>query len=354
MLSDFFREDLKSFRPYEAENNSYPIRLNANESFINISKEMLEEIQKAVKSVLFNRYPDPNSSAVCKLYADYAGVAASYIIAGNGSDELIQMIANAFINPRDKVMMLNPSFSMYSLYTRIIGGIPVQYNLNEDFSVEVEGLISRVNSENIKILFIANPNNPTGGVLSRKTVEKIVDRCNCIVVIDEAYYEFYGTTVTDLIDSKDNLIVLRTCSKAMGMAGIRLGFLMARDILVNEIKKVKPPFNVNSVTQAVGEVMLKNTALIKRNISEIINEREYLLNYLQNTKGVKVYPSSANFILIETDWAEIIKEKALARGISLRGFKENRLKNCLRITVGSREENEAVIALLNEQGDYYE
>ena len=199
---------------------------------------------------------------VCTLYAQYANVKSINVMAGNGSDECIQIIANTFLNTGDKVAVQSPDFSMYGLYTKVAGGIPIEFPLNEELKLDVEGFISMANREKVKIVFLSNPNNPTGGIIKREDIIKIIEGCKCIVVIDEAYFEFYGQTVVDKIEAYENLIVLRTCSK-IGLAAIRLGFLITNSILMEELKKVKPPYNVNAITQSIACVILKNPEIIQ-------------------------------------------------------------------------------------------
>lgn len=346
MINSFFREDLKDFKAYEAEKNDFRVRMDANESFLGFPKELKDKLLEAVENFMFNRYPDPAASDVCRAYADYAKVDFNNLMAGNGSDELIQITVNTFINTGDKVMVLNPDFSMYSIYTKLAGGVPIEFNLDEDFKLDVEGLINKVNSEKVKLLFISNPNNPTGGVISRETIIKIIERCNCIVVIDEAYYEFYGNTVTDLIDKYENLIVLRTCSKAMGLAALRIGFLITNITLLKELKKVKPPYNLNAITQTIASIVLKEPEIIYNNIKAILEERDFLLQGLKEIDNIKIYPTDTNFITIELEDAAKVNEEFLEKGIKVRSFKAGRLKNCLRITVGSRAENEEFLKVL--------
>jgi histidinol-phosphate aminotransferase len=346
MVSNLFRQDLKDFKAYEAEQNNCLIKLDANESFVEFPEELKEELIRSIINTPLNRYPDPTSKEVCRLYADYAGVASKNVIAGNGSDELIQITINTFINKDDKVMFLNPDFSMYSIYTKLAGGVPVEFPMDNEFKFDSDRLIDRVNSEDIKLLFISNPNNPTGGVTSEATLLKIIKNCSCIVVIDEAYYEFYGKSVADKINTFENLIVTRTCSKALGLAALRLGFLLANEVLIEELKKVKPPYNVNLLTQTMGEFILRRTDLIKSNIAAILGERNCLLKNLSEINGISLCTTEANFVLIKSEYSEEIKKLAEASGISIRTFSSKKLNNYLRITVGNRRENEALISVL--------
>lgn len=343
MINDLFREDLKSFKPYEVDKNNYTIRLDANESFLNFSEELKEELINSIGNIFFNRYPDSDSIEICKLYADYAGVNFKNVMAGNGSDELIQIIVNAIIKAGDKVMMLTPDFSVYNIYTKLVGGMPVEFQLNNNFELDVEALITKVNFEEVKLIFISNPNNPTGGVIPEEQLIRIITETKSIVVIDEAYYEFYGETLVDKINIHENLVILRTCSKAIGLAALRLGFLITNKLLMNEFKKVKLTYNVNTVTQSIAAVVLKKPDLIKKNIEFILKEREYLLSELKKIKGITIYPTKANYVLIESRFKDELRKKTLGCGISVRNFSSPRLKNCLRITVGNREENKAFI-----------
>jgi histidinol-phosphate aminotransferase len=346
MIKELFKENLKGFKSYEVPKLDYKVKLDANESFLPLEEEIFERIVNRLKETTFNRYPDATSKNVCRLYGEYSGVDPKNIIAGNGSDELIQIIAGAFVDKNEKVMALNPDFSMYKNYVELAGGRAVQFELDEEFNLDVDSLIQKVKDEEVKVLFLSNPNNPVGKIIEKKDILRIVARCNCIVVIDEAYFEFYGESVADEINNYENLIVLRTCSKAIAAAGIRLGFLITNELLLNEVKKVKPPFNVNSITQVVGEVVLENTEKIKESIEKIVEERKFIFRGLSNIGKIKLYPTYANFLLIELEDANKVYNNLLENGVIVRKFKDGRLKNCLRITVGSREENKLVLNCL--------
>ena len=228
------------------------------------------------------------------------------------------------------------------LYTRVAGGIPIEFPLGSELELDVEGFISMANSEKVKIVFLSNPNNPTGNIIKRADIIKIIEGCKCIVVIDEAYFEFYGESVVDKIDSYDNLIVLRTCSK-IGLAAIRLGFIITNKVLMSELKKVKPPYNVNSITQSITCVILKKPEIIYNNVENILAQRAYLWEKLSNINGIKLYKAKANFILIEIPNALEIKALLLKQSINVRSFTSGKLVNCLRITIGSREENDFLL-----------
>lgn len=348
MIQDYFRSDLSDFKAYEASKTDYKVRLDANECFSNLPQEIRTKISWAIEDSIFNRYPDAGASMVCDLYAQYANVKSINVMAGNGSDECIQIIANTFINTGDNVAVQSPDFSMYGLYTKVAGGIPIEFPLDEDLKLDIDGFISMVNGENVKIVFLSNPNNPTGGIIKRTDIIKIIEGCSCIVVIDEAYFEFYGETMVDKIQDFENLIVLRTCSK-IGLAAIRLGFLITSSILMGELKKVKPPYNVNAISQCIATVVLKDSQVIHNNVEGILKERVYLWEKLKNINGIKLYNAQANFILIEVKNAQIMKQRLLDSGINVRSFTSYALQNCLRITIGSREENEYLLNNISQE-----
>jgi len=352
MIQDFFRSDLSEFKAYKTGKTDYKVRLDANENFSNLSKEIRAKIALAIENSIFNRYPDAGASEVCALYASYANIKSTNIMAGNGSDECIQIIANTFLDTGDKVTVQSPDFSMYGLYTKVAGGIPIEFPLDSEFKLNVDGFISMANEEKVKIVFISNPNNPTGSIIQREDIIKIIEGCKCIVVIDEAYFEFYGKTIVDKVESYENLIVLRTCSK-IGLAAIRLGFLITNHVLMAELKKVKPPFNVNAVSQCIACVILKEPEIIYNNVDRILIERKYLWEKLSNISGIKVNSTGGNFILIQVKNAQKMKERLLEGGINVRSFTTTTLQNCLRITVGSREENKYLLNNISQENNSF-
>ena len=186
MVEDLFREDLCDFESYSAGKTDYKVRLNANESFNNIDFETRKEIGKVIEHSIYNRYPDPEALEVCALYAKYANVNSINVMAGNGSDECIQIIAHTFLRPGDKVAMQSPDFSMYGLYTKVAGGIPIEFSLGTELELDVESFINMANSEKVKIVFLSNPDNPTGNIIKREDIIRIIEGCKRIVVIDEA------------------------------------------------------------------------------------------------------------------------------------------------------------------------
>jgi len=349
MIHEFFRDDLNEFKAYEASKSDYKVRLDANECFSNLPIEIRKKISRAIEDSLFNRYPDAEASEVCAHYAQYAKTKSINVMAGNGSDECIQIIANTFLDTGDKVAVQSPDFSMYSQYTKVAGGHLIEFPLNKELKLDVDGFILMANREEVKILFLSNPNNPTGGIIKREDIIKIIEGCKCIVVIDEAYFEFYGQSIIDKVETYENLIVLRTLSK-VGLAAIRLGFLITNPILMKELKKVKPPYNVNAITQSIASIVLKESQVIYINVERIIIERDYLWKKFSNIKGIKRCNAEANFILIQVEDAKEMKERLLEVGINVRSFTSYPLENYLRITIGSRVENNYLLKNISLEG----
>lgn len=346
MISDLFRKDLMDIKPYPAAKPYPKIKLDANESPYTLPDILLKEIANEMLYLDFERYPDGEAKEVCEAYAAYVGVNPNFVMAGNGSDELIQIITNTFIDNGDKVFSLSPSFSMYSYYTKIAGGVYLDAPLDENFKLDVEAFISKICREKGKLVFISNPNNPTGSVIAEEDLLRIVESVPGIVIIDEAYFEFYGKTMLPYIQKYDNLILLRTCSKACASAAIRLGFLITSEKLLTELKKVKPPYNVNTVTQKIGKILLNHRESMESNKSTILKERDYLLQRMVSLKNVECFPTEANFFLIRLEEADKIYKALSEEGILVRRFKEARLKEFLRITVGSRQENDLLLSCL--------
>jgi histidinol-phosphate aminotransferase len=281
--------------------------------------------------------------------ATYIGVKDENIICGNGSDEIIKMIVDAFVDKDDVVVTHTPTFSMYKVAAEISGGRVIEIEDNEDFEINIENIINAANENNAKVIFLCNPNNPTGILIGQSDIIRVLESTNAIVAIDEAYYEFCGETVVDKIDKYDRLIVLRTLSKAFGLAGMRVGYGVANSDFINVLNKVRPPYNLNTVSQAIGEVVLQNMGIVDKYIEEIKREREFFMNELSSIKDIKVIPSKSNFLLIKTDKYLDLIERFKENKIKVRDFgSDGILKNCIRLTVGTREENKKALKVIKE------
>ncbi|TVR72164.1 MAG: histidinol-phosphate transaminase [Marinilabiliales bacterium] len=298
-----------------------------------------------------NRYPDPRQRYLKKVISDMTQLPADNIFAGNGSDEAIDLLMRAFCEPgTDNVVAPDPSYGMYEVAAAINGAEYRKAQLNEDFSLNTEAL-REVADGNTRIIFLCSPNNPTGNSFMRSEVLGILDWFGGILVIDEAYIDFSGTQAfIDDVLKIPNLVVLRTLSKAWGRAGIRLGMAFAGREIIDVLNKIKPPYNVNSLTIDEAVRTLHDCRLKDQVVAGIIDTRSMLFERLNNYSFVKkVYPSDANFILVKVDDAEdlysylvdiniIVRNRSSATGCS----------NCLRITVGSHEETDILLDALGE------
>jgi histidinol-phosphate aminotransferase len=344
-MKDLIKKNVQNLGVYKVGREPYDVKLDANENPYNVLEELTELITSRLVSENLNRYPDNDALMLREAIATYIGVKDENIICGNGSDEIIKMIVDAFVDKDDVVVTHTPTFSMYKVAAEISGGRVIEIEDNEDFEINIENIINAANENNAKVIFLCNPNNPTGILIGQSDIIRVLESTNAIVAIDEAYYEFCGETVVDKIDKYDRLIVLRTLSKAFGLAGMRVGYGVANSDFINVLNKVRPPYNLNTVSQ----VVLQNMGIVDKYIEEIKREREFFMNELSSIKDIKVIPSKSNFLLIKTDKYLDLIERFKENKIKVRDFgSDGILKNCIRLTVGTREENKKALKVIKE------
>lgn len=341
-------EKLKDLQPYDPIEGEYPIRLDANESFLEMPMELLEQAQYAMADIPFNRYPDPYAKELCTSFGTYYGVDPSLVTAGNGSDELISIIETAFLMKGNAILTVAPDFSMYRFYSSLVEAKSVVYQKGEDLTIDVDELIFAANNSGAKLLLFSNPCNPTSLGLKREEVRRLVRSVSALVVLDEAYMDFWDQSLLSEVEQYDNLIILRTCSKAFGMAGIRLGFAVANPILTRALRAVKSPYNVNSVTQKVGTIILNSGEVLDQAIAELIGARKALYQAVKELETafpekLHVYDSCTNFVLVRLPNARRVFDALLEKGIAVRFMGDT-----LRITAGSPEENERFLENFKE------
>ena len=321
------------------------IKLDGNENLYGCSAK----VKKALANYAsYHLYPDPEQRELRKALEEYTGISSQYILAGSGSDELIDLILRLFIEPGDKVINCPPTFGMYPFSTDVSGGKVVSIPRKPDFSINVAAIKEAVNKRT-KVIFIASPNNPSGNITPKQAILELLNSA-MIVVIDEAYFEFSGVTVASLVPKYPNLIVLRTFSKWAGLAGLRVGYGIFPVNIVKLLMKIKQPYNVNAAAQVAALESLKDMSYLRGTIKAIVDERERLLTRLSRLDWLKVYPSQANFILcsVLNGKAKTIHKGLQRKGIFIRYFDTLRLKDCLRISVGKPEHTDALIAALKE------
>lgn len=334
--------------PYEPIAGEYRVRLDANESYLPLPQEASTAVQKALVGTALNRYPDPAAAGVCARFAEYYQVDPNLVTAGNGSDELISVIVNTFLQKGEGAMVLAPDFSMYAFYLALAEVECVRVDKKEDFTIDADTVLDALRKNNCRMLLFSNPCNPTGQGLEREEVLKIIRGTDALVVLDEAYMDFWddAQSLVREVAGYDNLIVLRTCSKMMGMAALRLGFAVASQPLTRVLRAAKSPYNVNTLTQTVGEAVLSHPDAIRRGREKILHSLDSLVKALSTLKlkeGETLLPTCTNFVVLRTPRAQALFEGLRARSIIVRCF-----PGFLRITAGSEEENAALVDALRQ------
>lgn len=348
MIKDIIRPEFKDFIPYDANQVPYRVKLDANESPFELPMSVRKKLADIiVEGPALNLYPDTDSIELRKTLSSYWGVDMDGIVIGTGSDQLIQVLVNTFVGKGDKVICPAPSFSMYKLDTIIGGGTAVEILLKEEnnFDYDIDEFISKANSEAAKLLILCTPNNPTGNLLPLKEIEKVCSMCpNTVIVVDEAYGEFAGESAISLLPKFENLIVLRTFSKAYGLAGIRCGYSLSSREMATEINKVRPPYNISSLSQLVAKLVFEDREEIDKQIKYLIEQREYLSVELAKLNNVCVYPSGANYILVKLPDAKMVAKELEKRGVLVRSFGDAPvLGKYIRISVGNKEQNDILL-----------
>jgi histidinol-phosphate aminotransferase len=321
------------------------IKLDGNENPYGCS----DRVRQALASFsYYHNYPDPEQRELRKALAKYICVSSECILAGSGSDELIDLILRLFIEPGDKVINCPPTFGMYPFSTAICGGKTINIPRKIDFSLDIK-TIKKTIDQRTKVLFIASPNNPSGNITSEAEIAALLDT-GIIIVVDEAYAEFSGCSIKEFCSKYPNLIVLRTFSKWAGLAGLRAGYGIFPENISKLLMKIKQPYNVNIAAQIAVLESLKDIEYLNNTVKKIIEEREQLSKRLSQLSWLKIYPSKANFILCKVlnGKARDIYGELQRKGIFIRHFDTLELADFLRISVGKPEHTSSLIAALKE------
>jgi histidinol-phosphate aminotransferase len=347
---DRVRAAVQRSQPYTVVARPGAVKLDANESPFPLSREAMAEVARAVGTLALNRYPDPVAAALKAALAARLSVGVDQLLVGNGSDELIGLLCAAFGEPRGRraaasVLYPAPSFVVYRTEAIAHGLTPKEVPLGAGFAPDEAALLQAVARESPNLLFLATPNNPTGTEWPRATVARLlVQHPDVVTVVDEAYLAYAGArSCADLALAHPQCLVLGTLSK-MGLAGLRVGYLIGRAEVLAEVEKVRPPYNLSSPDQAAAIVLLEHhRAELDANVAAVRRERERLHAALGALPGLEVFPSGANFLLARvTDGkgSRELAERLLERGVVVRAFDgAGPLAGCLRITVGTEEEN---------------
>jgi histidinol-phosphate aminotransferase len=342
IIDSLARENIKAMQPYEMPTSARSeCKLNQNESPYDIPNALKERILERVAATPWNRYNEGSSMRLRELLAAKFSLTPGNIIVGAGIDELLYYIALAFVEKGDKIVRFSPSFSMYKICSQLAEALDIDIRPNLDFSLP-EKFIEE--SRYAKLTFICRPNNPTGSTIEIKTLENIVQNTRGLVCIDEAYADFADDNCRGLLNYS-NVILLRTFSKAFSAAGIRIGYALANERVVTLLNRVKLPWNVSLFSQIAAEEIIQNSKQFEEIATGIKSERARLFSELQRL-GVTGYPSKGNFILFRLPNATLVFESLLNQGILIRSFSSQVLKNCLRVTIGTIEQNDRFLQAL--------
>ena len=335
-IKNLVRKNILNLQPYSSARDEFE---GENGIFLDANENPFGEL---------NRYPDPYQLKIKQKLSELNQIPSENIFLGNGSDEVIDLAFRIFCEPKkDKVLTFSPTYGMYEVSANINDVELINVELNEDFQIDLESLKPYLNDENLKIIFICSPNNPTGN--SIKNIEYILENFNGIVFIDEAYIDFSPEeSFRNQIKNYPNLIVSQTFSKAWGMASVRVGIAYASEEIIKFYNKVKPPYNISQLNQdaIIKTLNDENINQVSENIKIILEEKKSLIQNLKKLNLVKtIYPSDANFVLIEVDNANSVYQELVNQNVIIRN-RNSVIKNCLRITVGSPDENKKLIETL--------
>lgn len=341
MIEQAIRENIKKLKPYESARitASDGILLDANENSLGSTVE--------IPDTALNRYPDPNHTLLRKKAADYLNEKPGRLAFGTGSDELIDLLVRIFCEPNhDSVITCEPTYGMYKVICDIHSVSVKQVLLQKNFQLDIKGVQNAIDAAT-KIIFICSPNNPTGSRLHEEDIEAVAKSFPGIIVLDEAYTDFTNDVYN--LSSK-NIVRLRTFSKAWGLAGIRCGYAIADETIIDYIYRVKMPYNLNSITAKLVAKALENNQQKEYFVNELIKQRDFVFNELSGISGVrKVYHSDANFLLFKCNEAESLFTFLKKNGIIIRNRStQPMLENCLRVTIGNRNENQLFINKVRE------
>jgi histidinol-phosphate aminotransferase len=354
LIENIIRPEIRALSAYHVPDSTGFVKLDAMENPYTLPVELRRELAKRLADVEMNRYPVPSYTALKAAICTNLGVPTGFdVVLGNGSDELIAMLSTACAKPGAKVLAPVPSFVMYAMSARLAGMEFVGVPLQADLSLDMPAMLEAIRQHRPAITYLAYPNNPTGNLFDADQVVAIIKEVgdSGVVVVDEAYQPFAQTSFMPRLAEFENLIVMRTVSK-LGLAGIRLGYMAASPSLLAEFDKVRPPYNINVLTQTAAEFVLQHTHVLDAQAAALREQREALRVALVAIPGVQVFPSAANFLLLRVQsnsktgdavFANLLERKVLVKNV---GKMHMLLENCLRVTVSTPQENTLFIDAL--------
>lgn len=353
---ELLRDEVRALSAYEPEAPGAGLHLEANESPYDLDEEERADVLAAVAGISFNRYPEPGVPGLRAILAARLGVEPSSVMVGNGSDEFLPLLCTVFGRPaagaaRPSILIPTPTFSMYRLCALPLGFDVHEVPRDEGFELGAAALEAAVREKTPNLIFLANPDNPTGAAVSRKAAEAALAPGRSMVVFDQAYGDFAGegASLFDLVQRDEHAVGLGSLSK-VGLAALRLGFLVAQPAVVRELDKVRLPYNIDSVAERIATVLLtRHAARQRERVRRVVAERGRLQAALMAQAGVTVFPSHANFLLLRVPDAPALSAFLRARGLIVRNLsRPGPLLHCLRVTVGTPAENDAFLGALRD------
>lgn len=341
---------LQAMEPYDPKSLPAETFISANESPVDIPAQVRNQVIARLHKLPFNRYPDPLANGLRGLIAEAYGLQRGNVLVGNGGDELLFDLFLAWGGPGRKVLNFTPTFSVYALDAQLTGTEVVTCpRLGATSGIDMDAALARLGQDDIDIVILTSPNNPTGNAVPLDEVRSIVEATDALVLVDEAYGEFGGQSALPLLQAgHENLVILHTFSKAYRLAGVRLGYILASEQVIDEFTKVRQPYSVDAVSQVIGEEVFRNRELFEEGIEKVVASREDLARGLAELPGVFVHGSDANYLLFYVEgasevWRRLYEEySVLVRNVS----SDPELPNCLRVTVGTPRENERFLGAL--------
>lgn len=343
---------IRALHAYTLRHFDPPIKLNQNESPFDVPAELKSALWERLASRPWNRYPPFVASDFISAVSEATGHPSGGILVGNGSNELIQALLATVVEPGVSVVIAEPTFTLYRLMTGVGGGTIARVSMDDDFRFPVDDIINAATTSRAAVIVLCAPNNPTGSGLSREEIVRTHDETESLIVLDQAYVEFGGYDAIPLLRERPRLIILRTYSKAMSLAGLRAGYLLGHEALVTEIAKAKLPYNLNFVTETVAAELMRNRHLLQPQIDIVRSERDRILDGLHAIEGIRAFPSEANFVLFRVERPDLDEKVVFRRlldefGILVRDVSGYpKLERCLRVNAGDSRENDVLLEAL--------
>ena len=343
------RPSLVELQPYRAEGEEKQIRLDANECAGGLPPEVQREIANVLGRIDLHRYPDILMKELRNEIAAEFSLTPEHVMIGSGSSELLQAVCHVFGGSDRTIVFPSPSFSMYGIYVRLSDSKGEQVALETDYSLLAANVIDAATRTQASLVLLCNPNNPTGTVMPQADIEAILRGVECPVLVDEAYYEYCGQSSMNLLACYPQLIITRTFSKAYGLAGARVGYMIAQPEMIATVNKVLMPYHVNTLSLTAAGIVHSNRQAFAVGIEETKTQRTRISEALSQLPGITVYPSEANFVLMKVNNAEQLNQLLASRSISVRNFSQAPgLCDCLRVTIGTSIENDAFLQAVHD------